>query len=129
MSVTEQENAVIHWANFEEKTVLHYGVDLVGWTYKEIVNPSSLSSALGPLQELVSALKDGSCKFVKLTCELKQARQALFDSKVSNGEIQPATRKRRIDAGTKRSGPNKRPCVNDENMPPRRSAEIIEGTE
>ena len=119
--VTGQEGVIIHWIRFKEKVVLHYGVDLVGYTYEKIVNPSELSSALEPLQELLDALKNGTCKFVKLTNEQRKERQEAFNAKMNTGEITTQKRKRRSDAGEKRSGA-KRKRKNDENANPSTSA-------
>jgi len=114
---TGQDGITVHWLRFEEKVLLQYGVDLIGYTYDKVVNPSDLSSSIGPLQELLDALKNGSCKFIKLTNQQRKEQQAAYDAKVNTGEIQPQKRKRRSDAGEKRSGA-KRKRPNDENTNP-----------
>jgi hypothetical protein len=57
----------MQYVNYEEAIVQCYGVLLKGWTFNRFVNPSELSTSLPPLQKLLNALNDGSCKIVKLT--------------------------------------------------------------
>ena len=57
----------MHYSDYEEKIVHRYGVELIGWTYEKLVNPSELSSSLPGLCQLLDAINTGSCKFIKLT--------------------------------------------------------------
>ena len=92
----------MQYVNYEEAIVQRYGIVLEGWTFARFVNPSELSTALPPLQKLLDALNDGSCKFVKLTREQRKAREKEYREKVVTGEIQVRERKTRKDAGQKR---------------------------
>ena len=92
----------MQYVNYEEAIVQRYGIVLEGWTFARFVNPSELSTALPPLQKLLNALNDGSCKFVKLTREQCKAREKEYREKVVTGEIQVRERKTRKDAGQKR---------------------------
>jgi hypothetical protein len=93
----------MQYLNYERAIVLRLGVELRGWTHPTWANPSELSTSLPPLQALLDAIKNGSCKFVKLTREECKAREAEYYQKIQAGEIQVRTRKRRKDAGKKRS--------------------------
>ena len=67
VEITHNANATMHYTDYEEKVVQHYGVELIGWTYKKLVNPSELSTSLPGLCQLLEAINTGSCKFIKLT--------------------------------------------------------------
>jgi hypothetical protein len=92
----------MQYVNYEEAIVQRYGVVLEGWTFDRFVNPSELSTALPPLQKLLDALNDGSCKFVKLTREQRKAREKAYLTKLASGEVQVRERKTRKDAGIRR---------------------------
>lgn len=92
----------MQYANYEVDIVQRYGIVLQGWTYENLVNPSELSTSLPPLRALLSAIEDGTCKFVKLTSAQAKERQDAYDAKVLSGEIIPRSRKRRSDAGSKK---------------------------
>ncbi|PPQ91922.1 hypothetical protein CVT25_001093, partial [Psilocybe cyanescens] len=78
-------------------------LELIGWTYEKLVNPSKLSTSLPGLRKLLDALNDGTCKFIKLTTA--QLLQHCQDHKkaIKDGSL-PAPKKRqpRKDIGTKR---------------------------
>ena len=93
----------MYYVDYKEKIVQRYGIELVGWTYKKFVNPSELSTLLPGLQQLLNAINNGTCKFIKLTpLQLSECRHALQKS-INEGNV-PATkaRKPRKDRGTKR---------------------------
>ena len=94
----------MYYVDYEEKIVQRYGIGLVGWTYEKFVNPSELSTSLPGLQQLLDAINNGSCKFVKLSpLQLIERRQALQKS-ISDGNVPaPKGRKPRKDRGTKRT--------------------------
>ena len=93
----------MHYADYEEKIVQRYGVELIGWTYEKLVNPSELSTSLPGLRQLLEAIKTGSCKFIKLTqAQLKQRREE-HQKAIEDGSLPaPKTRKPRKDRGSKR---------------------------
>ena len=59
--ITDNANATMHYADYEEKVVQRYGVELIGWTYEKLVNPSELSTSLPGLRQLLEAINAGSC--------------------------------------------------------------------
>lgn len=93
----------MHYIGYEDKIVQRYGVELVGWTYENFVNPSELSTLLPGLKKLLDAINDGTCKFVKLSpLELKARRQD-HQKAIDDGSAPASkTRKPRKDRGTKR---------------------------
>ena len=101
--ITANANASMHYVEYEEKVVQRYGVELIGWTYEKLVNPSELSTSLPGLRQLLEAINTGSCKFIKLTQgQLKQRREE-HQKAIENGSLPaPKTRKPRNDRGTKR---------------------------
>ena len=92
----------MQYNNYEEAIVQRYGIELQGWTYEKFVNPSELSTAIGPLRNLLNAINNGDCKFVKLTAEQRRKREEAYKAKVDAGEITMRKRKRRSDYGTKK---------------------------
>ena len=92
----------MQYINYDEAIVQRYEVLLEGWTFDRFVNPSELSTSLPPLQKLLDALNDGSCKFVKLTREQRKDHEKDHRTKVASGEIEVRQRKKRKDAGKKR---------------------------
>ena len=101
--ITHNDNAVMHYTDYEEKVVQRYGVELIGWTYEKLVNPSELSTSLTGLRQLLEAIDTGSCKFIKLTqAQLKERREE-HQKAIEDGSLPaPKTRKPRKDRGTKR---------------------------
>jgi hypothetical protein len=93
----------MHYTDYEEKVVQCYGVELIGWTYEKLVNPSELSTSLPGLRQLLEAINTGSCKFIKLTqTQLKQRREE-HQKAIDDGSLPaPKTRKPRKDRGIKR---------------------------
>lgn len=65
VDITGNPNAVMQYTRYEEEIVQRYGIELQGWTYERIMNPSLLTSSLLPLMTLRDALVAGTCKFVK----------------------------------------------------------------
>lgn len=101
VDITGNPKAVMQYTRYEEDIVLRYGVELVGWTYENFVNPSELSTSLGPLTTLFNALKSGECKFIKLSLTELREREAKHRAKETSGEV-VLKRKRRADAGKPR---------------------------
>jgi hypothetical protein len=93
----------MQYARYEEEIVQRYGIELQGWTYEKIINPSLVSSSLPPLRVLMDALTAGTCKFVKLSASEKKEREAAYMAKIASGEVEVRKRKRRSDAGVRKS--------------------------
>jgi hypothetical protein len=102
VEITGNPKAVMQYVNYEEAIVQRYGVVLEGWTFDRFVNPSELSTAIPPLQILLDALNNGSCKFIKLTREQHKEHEKDYRAKLVSGEAQVHQRKTRKDAGKKR---------------------------
>ena len=94
--------AVMNYARYEEEIVQRYGIELRGWTYEKIMNPSLFTSSLPPLMTLRDALVEGTCKFVKLTAAERKERETAYMEKVKSGEVEVRKRKRRSDAGSRK---------------------------
>lgn len=92
----------MHYTRYEEEIVQRYGIDLQGWTYEKLINPSKLSSSIPPLKALRDALVTGTCKFVKLTAAEKKEREATYMASIKSGEVELRKRKRRSDAGIRK---------------------------
>ena len=101
--ITHNANATMHYADYEEKVVQRYGVELIGWTYDKLVNPSELSTSLPGLRQLLEAINTGSCKFIKLSQGQLKQRCEEHQIAIENSSLPaPKTRKPRKDRGTKR---------------------------
>ena len=96
------------YLKYERDIVLLHGVTLEGWTHSEWKNPSELGTSLQPLYELHDALKNRTCRFVKLTAAEQAARQTQYNIQVASGGIVPRERKKRKDAGKARGPQHKR---------------------
>ncbi|KAF8512929.1 hypothetical protein BU17DRAFT_95798 [Hysterangium stoloniferum] len=99
--ITGLDNVQMQYSNYERDIVQHFGVELVGWT-AEFINPSQLSNALAPLQELADTLEAGTCKFVWLTtaeCRVRclHGKQSSTEGAVVAPPLKP--RKKHADAG------------------------------
>ncbi|KAF8132121.1 hypothetical protein K438DRAFT_1788100 [Mycena galopus ATCC 62051] len=102
VSATGQSNIRMDYRHHEESIVLKHGVELVGWTCDRFINPSELSSSIVVLTTLRDAIRDGVCKFIKLTHTQHMARQQKWDADVAAGKIIPRSRSKRSDIGKKR---------------------------
>jgi len=102
VEITGDEKALMQYANYEELVIQKYGVELQGWTFEKLVNPSLLSTSLPGLRRLLDAINNGDCKFTKLSpLEVKKCREEL-QKKQNEGTAPVKTRKPRKDRGTKR---------------------------
>jgi hypothetical protein len=82
---------------------MRYSVKLVGWPLDKFANPSKLGNSLPPLRQLREALVSGRCHWVKLTPSELSERVTDYQAAIDSGEIVPATRKKRKDAGQPRT--------------------------
>lgn len=99
VEITGNPNAVMQYVNYEEAIIQWYGIELQGWTYDKFVNPSELSTSLPLLQELLNAINDGDCKFVKLTAKEFCKQLETYKKKIASGELKVHERKTQSDAG------------------------------
>ncbi|KAJ7866903.1 hypothetical protein B0H13DRAFT_1476357, partial [Mycena leptocephala] len=87
---------------YKEDVIFKYGVELVGWTPDKWCNPSELTTSLPVLRKLLNALKDGTCKFVRIPPTELKARKAKYEQDLAAGLIAGKQRKPRCDIGRKR---------------------------
>lgn len=90
VEITGNPKALMHYTRYKEEIVQQYGIELQGWSYKKLMNPSTLSSSLPPLKTLHDALITGTCKFVKLTAAKRKAHEAAYMAKIALGEVEPS---------------------------------------
>ncbi|KAJ7190069.1 hypothetical protein GGX14DRAFT_580167 [Mycena pura] len=102
MSITGKSDIRMDYIYHEESIVLKYGVELVGWTCERFVNPSELSSSVTVLTTLCDALRDGECKWVKLTPAERRSWKEKWDDDVAAGKVIARVRAARFDIGRKR---------------------------
>ncbi|KAJ7747704.1 hypothetical protein B0H14DRAFT_2636711 [Mycena olivaceomarginata] len=102
VKVTGKADIRMDYVYYIESIVVKYGVELIGWPCDRFVNPSDLSSSLTVLTIVSDALKDGACKWVKLSSAERKAREANFEADVAAGKITRRERNPRSDIGKKR---------------------------
>jgi hypothetical protein len=102
VAITNNPKAIMHYTRYEEEIVQRYGIELQGWTYEKLINPSELSSTLPPLKALRDALVSETCKFVKLTAAGRKKREEAYMASIASGEVELRKRKRRSDAGIRK---------------------------
>ncbi|KAJ7460530.1 hypothetical protein B0H11DRAFT_1688903, partial [Mycena galericulata] len=90
------------YVNHQEDVIHRYGVELVGWTPEKFCNPIELTTSLPVLRKLLNAIKDGTCKFVRLTAAEVKARKAKYEEDIAAGRITGKQRNPRSDIGKKR---------------------------
>lgn len=65
--VTGMSDVTMDFDDYEGAIVARFGVALVGWTHAMWSCPSELPLEVGPLEELLDAVKTGRCYFRLLT--------------------------------------------------------------
>lgn len=107
--ITGHAKAKMAYKNFEQDIVQRYSINLLGWPAGlKFTNPSDLSDSLPPLQALVDALNDDSCKFVQLSATELKARRERTAADIQAGTAIAHARKQRRDAGIPRGPRSKR---------------------
>ncbi len=107
VETTGNMRAAMNYTDYYNAVVKKYGVELVGWTHPVFANPSQLGTKLKPLTDLVEALENDDCKFVRLTAAELADRESKYRKDVEDGTIVVKERKIRVDAG-KRKGRGKK---------------------
>ena len=91
----------MQYANYKEFVIQKYEVELQGWTFEKLVNPSLLLTSLPGLWHLLDAINNGDCKFTKLSpLEVKTHCEEL-QKKQNEGTAPVKTCKPCKDCGTK----------------------------
>ncbi|TFK78660.1 hypothetical protein K466DRAFT_606777 [Polyporus arcularius HHB13444] len=102
VKITGNKKAIMQYKSYDKDIVLHYGIELFGWTEGlPFACPSSLPTTLEPLQKLLQAIDDGECGFRRLSSSERAARRETFNQKLAEGTV-PA-RAPRKDKGKKRA--------------------------
>ncbi|KAJ7733212.1 hypothetical protein DFH07DRAFT_780656 [Mycena maculata] len=101
IAITGNPNAQMAYVWYEEDVVQKHGVELVGWTFPQLVNPSELSTSVSLLQELHDTIKNDTCKFVRLTAQQLRARKQKWEEDVAAGRIEVKHCTTRKDKGVK----------------------------
>ncbi|RPD52386.1 hypothetical protein L226DRAFT_576897 [Lentinus tigrinus ALCF2SS1-7] len=113
VKITGNKKAVMQYKSYEKDIVLHYGIELVGWTAGlPFACPSSLPVTLEPLQNLLQAIDNGQCYFRRLSASEKSERRKQYDKSVADGTV--ATRQPRKDKGKPRGSYRQRKAVGAE---------------
>lgn len=95
----------MNYDSYEDRVVVKWGVEVVGWTEDAIENPAKITTLLG-LRRLYGALKTGSCYWSILSDEAWALRKEARYKKIEEGKVK--ARKRRSDAGvSKKKGGKK----------------------
>jgi hypothetical protein len=99
--ITGNPKVKMSYVNFHDDIIERYHINIVGWLPTlRFVNTSSMSDSLPPLQGLCNALKNGTCKFVRLSAVEVKAQRAQIEKDRATGKVPPRkTRKQRKDAG------------------------------
>ncbi|KAL0576684.1 hypothetical protein V5O48_005311 [Marasmius crinis-equi] len=98
------ENQAMQYERFDTTITLRYRVIVEGWPQGiPFQKPSAFGGALDPLFRLRNAWQAGEAHFRKMGEEEFQKWQAERAEKIRTGDIVPKTRKKRSDAGVKRS--------------------------
>ncbi|KAG2097018.1 uncharacterized protein F5147DRAFT_778156 [Suillus discolor] len=66
--VTDDSSATIEFTWYND-LVHDYHIKLVGWNHPQWANPSDLKGGIESLEKVTSAIAEGTCKFVSITCE------------------------------------------------------------
>ncbi|KAL0572269.1 hypothetical protein V5O48_009695 [Marasmius crinis-equi] len=94
----DRENPKMHYEDFDYHISYKKGVVMEGWPLPQFKNPSELSSALGPLEQLRDALVNDTCRFRKMDC----VEWAAFKEEYLKRAADAPKRKQRKDAGLPR---------------------------
>lgn len=70
---------------YDDQITMKYGVELRGWPLAKLKNPSNIT-ALGDLERVSKALKDGGCGWVRLRNDELAVRRKVLEQEVQQGE-------------------------------------------
>lgn len=104
--VSQNNQAIMNYMNYDMNVKQKYRCKLVGWTYHKICSPFDIHT-ISDIRVLLDALRSGKCHWVRMgQSELtKHAKEV--EAKEAAGEVVGKKRKGRSDSGLKR-GPNKK---------------------
>ncbi|KAK6977267.1 hypothetical protein R3P38DRAFT_2438100, partial [Favolaschia claudopus] len=125
---SKRQQCAMNYERYIQSVVLSYGCELIGWPKDVDWGPPNKISTVEKIRKLRDALKDGSCRWKVLNEKEKKRWRALYEEKVSSGEIVSEGRKKRSDSGKSR-GPNKRTIGKAEGKGKRKSREEVASDE
>ncbi|KAJ6459685.1 hypothetical protein C8R45DRAFT_1109541 [Mycena sanguinolenta] len=102
VDITGKVDIRMDYIYYKECIVLKYGIIRIGWTCERFVNPSDLSSSLIVLTTLRDALRDGACKWIKLTPAERNGRREAWEADVAAGKVVRRSRATCSDINKKR---------------------------
>ncbi|KAG2135771.1 hypothetical protein DEU56DRAFT_737506 [Suillus clintonianus] len=115
-TVAKRRDIRINYANFDVAIKEKLGIDIRGWPEGvPFQSPTSLND-LNALLKIRDALKDGSCRWFRLSPRQREEYSAQLAARRKKGEVVGKPRKKRADAGVQRKRKGK------ENAPPRKRA-------
>jgi hypothetical protein len=102
-NITGKKTLRMSYSSYEYSVVLKYSVKLTGWPDDvAFQNPSQIGD-VGSLQTLRDALKSKVCRWVALDHKQRGDFAAEVKRREESGELAKKTRKRRSDAGKRKS--------------------------
>ncbi|THG93050.1 hypothetical protein EW026_g8073 [Hermanssonia centrifuga] len=108
VEITGNPSAQMQYVNYERDIVQRYHVKMVGWTHEKFVNVSDLGNSLELLETLWSALRNGKCKFIKISAAEATAMKDRTREAIEAGDAPPPKqRKPRKDKGIEK-GPRRK---------------------
>ncbi|KAF9046179.1 hypothetical protein BJ165DRAFT_1369009 [Panaeolus papilionaceus] len=113
-SITGTKGVRMVYINYEDQIVSKLGVMLVGWTYKDFVNPSEITG-IDDLKTLHNALTTGACHWVRLSKAQLTAHNKDLAKRRAAGEVIGTKRKPRIDKGVTKGPREPKSTNNDDN--------------
>jgi len=113
------------YSGYNASIVERYHVKLIGWTYKDFVNPSKIGT-ITDIRNLRDALKSGQCYWTRLSqTELEEHLRNCQE----NGEDIRRTRRQRSDKGKARKSRIESDDEDVENGPPAKKTKRGQGRE
>ncbi|KAJ7315097.1 hypothetical protein DFH08DRAFT_715918, partial [Mycena albidolilacea] len=94
-----KKNIAMNFERYIEAIVRKWGVGLLKWPDGVDFKRMSKQMTIGNLQTLYADLKDGSCKWVKLSKQQQQKIEAKFEALVRSGRRVEKVRQERHDKG------------------------------
>ncbi|KAJ7131815.1 hypothetical protein C8R43DRAFT_1133488 [Mycena crocata] len=94
LAIINATKGAMNYENYIKAVVEKKGYGIVNWPKETPFKRMSLQSSIGPLRALHKVLKDGTCRWKKLTPDEKARILAQFEDMVEKGEYVEKVRKR-----------------------------------
>ncbi|KAF7969149.1 hypothetical protein HWV62_28240 [Athelia sp. TMB] len=102
--------ASMNYERYEDRIICEWGVELLGWTEGEIVNPRLISTTLA-LRRLLIAIERNDCHWTILSPEELAERCEQRDQRIQKGTTKE--RKKRCDAGVSKKVAGKKRSLSE----------------